>query len=548
MKHHQLVPPLRFRCIANDIYVGAYPTIQNFRFLHRLRLKTVVSLIPERPTNDLIEFCSYSVSNLPFYTPTLSNETISLFNNESITNEEDQSTENTSGEWIVNSNQTIHLIHFKVEQYKDSVQGLSFSDMSHIIELILNKRRAPLYIHCLDGRHVTSLVVMCLRKLQNWSHECSLRESRRFVPEWSNEDIDYVKQWKGPVTVPSEDADIPDWIWLPDRTSTEKHPRSIKLLNYFVEQRYDHRHRHASFSPTANPSLSSIVDTVMYHNVGNNDTHIKKQSNIDDLSSGISRSTSISGELCWGGSFSQDKIADVMSLQYGKDGLNKFILERSKDDRYVTKIGYAFPRSESDDSIKLHDSSSPPSNYNNSPPLLTYTLFGTRINLSGNYNSLPTIFSPRTDRIRIPWTNNKLRSLAPMSTKTYNRNKVIDDLSESPPQMKVDASGVSMANSGQAPTDDLMKIIKIEELPPFERVKLKKQLLWFYSTMNMNALNLEINEAEYLKKYGLKQHRLDIIHVSSLELDVETLEALDRLYERELELFNPANLTNIAPQ
>jgi hypothetical protein len=51
-----------------------------------------------------------------------------------------------------------------------------------------------------------------------------------------------------------------------------------------------------------------------------------------------------------------------------------------------------------------------------------------------------------------------------------------------------------------------------------------------------------------LKKYGLKQHRLDIIHVSSLELDVETLEALDRLYERELELFNPANLTNIAPQ
>lgn len=35
---------------------GAYPVLRNFRHLSRLRLKTIVSLIPEPPSADLVEF------------------------------------------------------------------------------------------------------------------------------------------------------------------------------------------------------------------------------------------------------------------------------------------------------------------------------------------------------------------------------------------------------------------------------------------------------------------------------------------------------------
>ena len=35
---------------------GAYPLLRNFRHLSRMRLKTIVSLIPEPPSADLVEF------------------------------------------------------------------------------------------------------------------------------------------------------------------------------------------------------------------------------------------------------------------------------------------------------------------------------------------------------------------------------------------------------------------------------------------------------------------------------------------------------------
>lgn len=36
---------------------GAYPLLRNFRHLSRMRLKTIVSLIPEPPSADIAEFC-----------------------------------------------------------------------------------------------------------------------------------------------------------------------------------------------------------------------------------------------------------------------------------------------------------------------------------------------------------------------------------------------------------------------------------------------------------------------------------------------------------
>ena len=54
-----LVPPFSFAAVEEGVYRGAYPTLKNFRFMRRLRLTSLVSLVPEAPTADLAEFCSH---------------------------------------------------------------------------------------------------------------------------------------------------------------------------------------------------------------------------------------------------------------------------------------------------------------------------------------------------------------------------------------------------------------------------------------------------------------------------------------------------------
>ncbi len=61
-----VAPPHRFGFVtpstnssttSNGISRGSYPILPFFRFLRRLRLKTIVSLVPEEPTQDLKDFC-----------------------------------------------------------------------------------------------------------------------------------------------------------------------------------------------------------------------------------------------------------------------------------------------------------------------------------------------------------------------------------------------------------------------------------------------------------------------------------------------------------
>lgn len=51
-----ICPPLRWNMVEIGLSRGAYPVLRNFRHLSRMRLKTIVSLIPEPPSNDLVEF------------------------------------------------------------------------------------------------------------------------------------------------------------------------------------------------------------------------------------------------------------------------------------------------------------------------------------------------------------------------------------------------------------------------------------------------------------------------------------------------------------
>ncbi|CAJ1985930.1 hypothetical protein conserved [Leishmania donovani] len=158
-----LVPPFRFARVESGVYRGAYPVLRNFPYIRRLRLRTMVSLIPEPPTYDLKCFAEA---------------------------------------------EHIQLHHIHAERAKGEVQLLP-SELSEALQLIMNKDMHPLYIHCLDGRHVTGLVIMALRKLLQWDAKVANAEFQRFTREVQDEAA-FIADYTGPLLVPPH---LPVWLW-----------------------------------------------------------------------------------------------------------------------------------------------------------------------------------------------------------------------------------------------------------------------------------------------------------------------------------------------
>ena len=126
-----LIPPFRFSTVQQGLYRGSYPTLKNFRFLRRLNLQTVVSVIPEEPTSDLAEFCTH---------------------------------------------EKIALLHFDAEKFTSDNVTVPPATAAQIVAIMVQQKNLPLYIHCLDGANVTGIVVMILRKLQNWTKLATVSE------------------------------------------------------------------------------------------------------------------------------------------------------------------------------------------------------------------------------------------------------------------------------------------------------------------------------------------------------------------------------------
>jgi tyrosine-protein phosphatase OCA6 len=127
--------PFRFAAVEDGLYRGAYPTLKNLRFLRRLRLKTIVSVIPELPTSDLRQFCD---------------------------------------------EEKINILHFQADRFKGE-PTTSQQTVAQILQTLIEPAAHPCYVHCLDGTNVSGLVIMCLRKLQHWATASTLSEFVRYV-------------------------------------------------------------------------------------------------------------------------------------------------------------------------------------------------------------------------------------------------------------------------------------------------------------------------------------------------------------------------------
>mmetsp|Transcript_23748 Transcript_23748/g.69715 ORF Transcript_23748/g.69715 Transcript_23748/m.69715 type:complete len:316 (+) Transcript_23748:33-980(+) len=190
-----LIPPLRFAIVEEGIYRGAYPSLINFRYLQRLQLRTVVSLLPEAPTPDLLAWCEAN----------------------GIRNHAE-----------------------RIAVFKDEVT-LTQERAASILQLLILPERQPVFIHCLDGISVTGTILMCLRKLQRWVAPSIHAEFLRFAssdgasvlaapPAHIAQFVDYFKVES--VAAEFSPSDVPEWLeWLtasPTRGAIGEQARAIR--------------------------------------------------------------------------------------------------------------------------------------------------------------------------------------------------------------------------------------------------------------------------------------------------------------------------------
>jgi tyrosine-protein phosphatase OCA6 len=127
-------PPFRFAAVEDNVFRGALPKPRNLSFISTLNLTTLIACIPEPMPDHISEFADHN---------------------------------------------NISLVFFKTEKPKEHIP-LSFPKVLQILQLLCDSTQI-IYLHCLDGVLVTSMIIMGLRKLQGWSSDAYMNEACRFL-------------------------------------------------------------------------------------------------------------------------------------------------------------------------------------------------------------------------------------------------------------------------------------------------------------------------------------------------------------------------------
>ncbi|CAM0141898.1 unnamed protein product [Umbelopsis sp. WA50703] len=102
-----LVPPLNFAMVAPGVYRSGHPNRQNFPFLRKLRLKTVMYFAMEDLTPEMEKFMQQ---------------------------------------------ENIEILHYRTEGNKEPFLEISTEDINHALVKLLDERSHPVLIHCLKGK------------------------------------------------------------------------------------------------------------------------------------------------------------------------------------------------------------------------------------------------------------------------------------------------------------------------------------------------------------------------------------------------------------
>ncbi|CAK7896585.1 inositol phosphatase Siw14p [[Candida] anglica] len=131
----ELTPPENFAPVINTIYRSSFPQPINFTFLKKLKLKSILCLIPEEYPE--------------IHTNFLKDEGVKLF-------------------------------QLGMSGNKEPFVKISSELITEAIKIVINPENQPILIHCNRGKHRTGCLVGVLRRLQKWSLTIIFDEYRKF--------------------------------------------------------------------------------------------------------------------------------------------------------------------------------------------------------------------------------------------------------------------------------------------------------------------------------------------------------------------------------
>ena len=131
-----LVPPNNFALVFPGVYRSSFPKKKNFPFLKTLKLKTILTLVLE----------DYPEANTNFI-----------------------------------EENGIEFVRLGVSGNKEPFADIDEATIRTAVEILLDKSRHPILIHCNKGKHRTGCLVGCLRKTCGWALIATLDEYIRFA-------------------------------------------------------------------------------------------------------------------------------------------------------------------------------------------------------------------------------------------------------------------------------------------------------------------------------------------------------------------------------
>lgn len=168
-----LIPPENFNMVCEHVYRSSFPKKKHYKFLEKLKLKSVLTLILEE----------YPEQNMKFL-----------------------------------EEQNIQFLQFGIAGNKEPFVQIPEDKISAALAALLDKRNHPILIHCNKGKHRTGCLIGCLRKIQNWSHTSIFDEYRRFShPKSRSMDQQFIELYDAKQVWPLVDRRyLPNWPTLAD--------------------------------------------------------------------------------------------------------------------------------------------------------------------------------------------------------------------------------------------------------------------------------------------------------------------------------------------
>ncbi|PLW57083.1 hypothetical protein PCANC_01956 [Puccinia coronata f. sp. avenae] len=168
---HSLNPPPNFAIVAPGLFRSSFPKPENFDFLAKLKLRTILTLVQEPYPAELVQHY----------------ERVG-----------------------------IKLIQFPIPGNKEPFVHIPEDKIRLALCRVLDTRNHPMLIHCNKGKHRTGCLVGCLRKLQHWSSTAIFDEYRRYAfPKSRNMDQQFIELFDhSPVWEEVEPEFAPEWLDL----------------------------------------------------------------------------------------------------------------------------------------------------------------------------------------------------------------------------------------------------------------------------------------------------------------------------------------------